>query len=394
MKLTDIVSNADVLCFSHLRWNFVFQRPQHLMTRLAKTQRVFYIEEPLFDTLEEGYTINESTKNVFVIVPQLTGNLSAQEILEAQARIINRAITDLNIKNYWSWYYTPMALLFTSALKPELLIYDCMDELSNFKFAPQELKLLESELIKNADVVFTGGNHLYASKSKLGLNDNIHSFPSSIDQAHFAKARHIKNEPADQKSILHPIIGYFGVIDERMNLELVAKVAEKKPEWQFVFLGPVVKITYEDLPKAKNIHYLGMKSYDELPAYIAGWDVAMLPFALNDATKFISPTKTPEYLAAGKPVISTSITDVVNSYGKEGYVQIADTAPEFIAAITNVLTADIDAELERSLKTDKMLSLNSWDKTWDKMFALVTKANYGKKLPKVFVPAKREPAYV
>lgn len=394
MKLTDIISNADVLCFSHLRWNFVFQRPQHLMTRLAKTQRVFYIEEPLFDGGEEEYTVTESAKNVFVIVPQIKAGLPSEEVLKAQARIVQKVITDFKIKTYWSWYYTPMALMFTAALNPEILVYDCMDELSNFKFAPQELKLLENELLKNADVVFTGGNHLYDSKSKLGLNANIHSFPSSIDQAHFAKARHIKDEPADQKHISHPIIGYFGVIDERMNLELVAKVAQKKPEWQFVFLGPVVKITHDDLPKARNIHYLGMKSYDELPAYIAGWNVAMLPFALNDATKYISPTKTPEYLAAGKPVVSTSITDVVNSYGKDGYVQIADTAQEFIAAIKNVLTSDIDTELERSLRTDKMLAQNSWDITWEKMFALVMKQYYSKKSQRVFVPAKREIAYV
>lgn len=364
------------------------------MTRLAKAQRVFYIEEPEFGVSKNNYTITETVNNVFVIVPHIMPNLSVQEVLDAQAEIIQKVIAHFNMTNYWTWYYTPMAILFTTALQPELRIYDCMDELSNFKFAPSGLKELENELIKNADVVFTGGNHLYESKKQLGLNPNIHSFPSSIDHAHFEKARQLKVQPEDQRHIPHPIIGYYGVIDERMNLELIAQVAQQKPEWQFVFLGPLAKITHEDLPKAANIHYLGMKSYNELPEYLACWDIAMLPFALNDSTKFISPTKTPEYLAAGKPVISTSITDVVNSYGKDGYVHIADTPEQFVSAITTIRAATDEQEFERRIKTDNMLSYNSWDKTWNSMFALVSEQYYSKKKQTSFVPKTTSVPYV
>jgi len=242
-------------------------------------------------------------------------------------------------------------------------VYDCMDELSAFKFAPPDLIQNEKALFAKADIVFTGGHSIYEHKKN--AHHNIYSFPSSIDKHHFGKARKMKTEPADQKDIPHPRFGFFGVIDERFDIEMIEAVAKAKPQWQFVLLGPVVMIDPASLPKMDNIHYLGGKKYEELPTYIAGWDVAMIPFAMNESTRFISPTKTPEYLAAGKPVISTPIRDVVSPYGNNGLVHIVFNADEFIAAA--------EGELAKKKKTawlkkvDEFLSGNSWDRTWSQM---------------------------
>jgi UDP-galactopyranose mutase len=238
-----------------------------------------------------------------------------------------------------------------------------MDELSAFKFAPPELKLREAEMFQKADLIFTGGYSLYEAKKN--MHSNIYPFPSSIEKEHFSLARKIVAQPADQQNIPHPRIGFFGVIDERMNIDLVATVASQRPDWHFVMIGPVVKIDPSSLPRTHNIHYLGGKTYQELPAYLAGWDIAMIPFALNESTRFISPTKTPEYLSAGKRVISTSITDVVNPYGTNKLVTIADTPEEFITGIESVLTQkDKTKWLE---DVDNFLADNSWDNTWKKM---------------------------
>ncbi|TFZ33909.1 glycosyltransferase family 1 protein, partial [Pseudomonas syringae] len=189
---------------------------------------------------------------------------------------------------------------------------------ANFKFARTELKETEAALIGRADAVFTGGHSLYEAKRH--LQANIHPFPSSVDASHFQAARLNCEEPSDQRTISGSKFGYYGVIDERLDLALIDAVAKARPNFSCIFIGPISKISRDDLPRAPNIHYLGQKRYTELPAYLSGWDVALMPFALNEATKFISPTKTPEYLAAGRPVVSTPITDVVRLYGDVGGV--------------------------------------------------------------------------
>jgi UDP-galactopyranose mutase len=242
-----------------------------------------------------------------------------------------------------------------------------MDELSAFKFAPPQLTILEKELFQKADIVFTGGNSIFESKKN--AHHNIHAFPSSIDKHHFGKARTIRTDPADQKDIPHPRFGFFGVVDERFDVALIDSVARQRPEWHFVILGPIVKIDPATLPHYDNVHYLGGKKYDDLPAYIAGWDLSLIPFAMNESTKFISPPKTPEYLAAGKAVISTPIRDVVNPYGENDLVHIVENAEQFIAAA--------EKELNRKRKTswlkkvDDFLMCNSWDRTWGQMVRLI-----------------------
>lgn len=359
----------DLICFSHLRWNFVYQRPQHLLSRFAKTFRVFFIEEPVYSEASDNLQITLTVENVFVVIPQLQQGEHSYSNDERIFSLLSRLFRHLEINKYIFWYYTPMALSFSDKFKPELTIYDCMDELSAFKFAPPQLKTLEASLMKSANVVFTGGQSLFEAKKD--LHPNIHPFPSSIDKDHFYRARLNTAEPADQQKIPHPRFGFYGVIDERMDIELIRKVAEEKPDWQFVIIGPVVKIDPASLPKKKNIHYLGSKSYNELPSYLGGWDIAFIPFALNESTKFISPTKTPEYLAAGKPVISTSIRDVVNPYGIQELVHIADTAEEFIKAATTELSTKEKNTWKR--RTDEFLAEQSWDHTWKKMMDEIIK---------------------
>jgi UDP-galactopyranose mutase len=355
--------NVDLLCFSHLRWGFVFQRPNHLLSRFSKHQRVFFIEEPIFSDGEEKMQIENYNENLYVVTPHLRHGLSSDEINKLQQRLLTSLMLQMQINRYYSWYYTPMALPFTAHLNPELVIYDCMDELSAFKFAPADISERENQLFEKADIVFTGGHSIYEHKKN--AHHNIYPFPSSIDKHHFGKAKKLKTEPEDQQHIPHPRFGFFGVIDERFDIELIDAVAQAKPDWHFVLLGPVVKIDPASLPKYDNVHYLGGKSYDELPAYIAGWDIAMIPFAMNESTRFISPTKTPEYLAAGKPVISTPIKDVVSPYGKNGLVHIVFNADEFIMAGEGELAKKRNTAWKK--KVEEFLAGNSWDRTWSQM---------------------------
>lgn len=357
----------DLICFSHLRWHFVFQRPQHLLSRCARTRRVFYVEEAVFGDGEATMemTLDPAT-GVQVVVPHLPRRLTAVEREQEQRRLVAELCESERIVQPIVWFYTPMALAMAQGINASARVYDCMDELSAFKGAPKELLNREADLFEKVDLVFTGGHALFEAKKH--LHPNIHPFPSSVDKEHFGQARRNLVEPVDQARIKGPRLGFFGVIDERMDTHLLEAVARARPDWQLVLLGPVCKIEQADLPHLPNIHYLGSKSYAELPAYIAGWDVALLPFAKNEATRFISPTKTPEYLAAGKPVVSTSIRDVVRPYSVLGLARIADTPTDFVAACEAAMEESNEKLLRRA---DPFLAKLSWDLTWSQMEALV-----------------------
>ncbi len=355
--------SKDLICFSQLRWNFVYQRPQHLLSRFALHMRVFFIEEPVGGPTDD-YKIEQPSANIWVITPQLQNPHDTESYHEIIKKILDYAITNFEIKNYIAWYYTPMAYRFTRHLNPSLTIFDCMDELSNFAFAPKELKDLEAELFSKSDVVFTGGNSLYEAKKD--KHHNIYPFPSSIDKNHFMQARKLRNQTSKAEN---PTIGFFGVVDERMDLKLLEETARLRPNWNFAVIGPVVKIDEATLPRLDNIQYVGMKSYQELPKFIATWNIAMMPFALNDSTKFISPTKTPEYLAAGLPVISTAIRDVVDPYGVNGLAYIVESPEEFIKAAEHILSSTRYDEWLKDV--DGFLANISWDITWNKMAGII-----------------------
>jgi UDP-galactopyranose mutase len=363
----------DLVCFSHLRWDFVYQRPQHLLSRAARTRRVFFIEEPVFDGGSMYLELSQRDCGVWVGVPHLPEGLQSSVALEAVQRgMIDRLFGERAIRDFVAWYYTPMALSFTRSLHPLATVYDCMDELSAFRNAPPALGERERELFKRADLVFTGGQSLY--EAKRNQHHAVYAFPSSIDHPHFTQARDIAVMPEDQERIPHPRLGFFGVIDERLDLELLDGLAAARPDWHIVMVGPVVKIDQATLPRRPNIHYLGGKSYKELPAYLAGWDVALLLFARNDSTRFISPTKTPEYLAAGKPVVSTSIQDVVRAYEDSGMVRIADTTDDFVEAVEAALSEPPHLRSEWLARVDEFLAHTSWDQTWEEMSQLIGNA--------------------
>lgn len=364
---TALSTLSAVICLSHLRWDFVYQRPQHLMSRFAQAKPVYFFEEPMFSDEPTHLDISRRDENLFVAVPHISySDRANNKVSDIQRRMLNQLISDKGLSNYLLWFYTPMAMDFASDLKPAVTVFDCMDELSAFKFAPPELIENEKKVMEKADLVFTGGHSLY--EAKRDRHPRVFAFPSSIDVAHFNQARYEIEEPEDQRAIPHPKLGFCGVIDERFDTALLAQMAVLRPDWQFVMIGPVVKISDEELPKAENIHYFGGKDYKDLPAYFSGWDIALMPFAMNESTRYISPTKTPEYLAAGKPVISTAIQDVVSPYGENELVEIAATAGHFVAAAEKIFEGLPD---DWSARRDEFLSQISWDKTWNKMAASI-----------------------
>lgn len=361
----------DVLCFSHLRWNFVFQRPQHLLTRCARRRRVFYVEEPIFCRSDVPQMMVGSQGSLDVAVPHLPESLASKAIGPALRTLIDDLMRSQRIERPLLWYYTPMALDFTDHLPSAGIVYDCMDELSAFQGAPKQLQDREARLVERATLMLTGGRSLYESKRLQYRHPNLHLFPSSVDTGHFAQARTPGSEPPDQAEVRRPRLGFFGVLDERLDIGLLDGVAAARPGWQLVMVGPVVKIDPASLPRRPNIHYLGPKRYEELPAYLAGWDVALLPFARNEATRFISPTKTPEYLAAGKPVVSTSIRDVVRPYGELGLARIADDVEQFVRACESAMAEDRAPLIAAA---DAFLRTTSWDSTWTSIDALIGQA--------------------
>ncbi len=369
--VTDL-GNADLLVLSHLRWDFVYQRPQHLLSRAARTRRVFFWEEALPTPGEPRLEVMQRLPQLWVVRPYLPNELENDPREAFKSSLVREFLAEQGVERFATWYYTPWALRFTRELSPLVTVYDCMDELSLFKGANPQLKNLELELFSRANVVFTGGPSLYEAKRT--QHPNVHLFPSSIDARHFGQARAPQEDPVDQAGIPHPRIGFFGVIDERMYLQLVEQLAQLRPDWNLVLIGPIVKIDPESAPQAPNIHYLGPKPYDLLPQYLAGWDVAWMPFAHNESTRFISPTKTPEYLAGGRPVVSTSIRDVVRPYGEHELVQIADTADEMEAAIAAALDQEASERAAWLARVDAFLKENSWDRTWAEMERLIQEA--------------------
>lgn len=338
------------------------------MSRFARSCRVFFFEEPLFEDGEPYLRSLVCPKTgVRVNTPVLPLGLTEEQVGRLQKDLLASMLSQNEVDDYIAWYYTPMARQFTADLHPRVTVYDCMDELSAFAGAPSAMTKNELTLFREADLVFTGGASLFQSKRE--QHPAVYLFPSSVDVAHFARARWSALEPEDQAGLPRPRLGYAGVIDERMDLQLIENVAAERPDWCLVLLGPVAKIDPASLPQAPNIHYLGMKTYAELPDYLSGWKIGMLPFALNESTRFISPTKTPEYLAAGLGVVSTPIRDVVTPYGDLGLVSIADGPREFVRAAESLLERACSSEVRAS--TDAFLSKSSWDRTWSDMNKLI-----------------------
>ncbi|MBQ5946013.1 FAD-dependent oxidoreductase [Massilia sp. ST3] len=364
-----------LIVFCHLRWDFVFQRPQHLMTRLAEHYNILFVEEPVYSEGQAHLQKTAVAPNVTVCRPHTA--IHAPGFHDDQIPTLQALLADLvpDGEQPVVWFYTPMALPLLQGLHPSKVIYDCMDELAAFKNAPKQLLQRESALLNIADLVFTGGPSLY--QSKRDRHSNAHCFSSSVDAKHFRQAQDRDISHPDQAHIPHPRLGFYGVIDERFDTELVRAMAAAHPEWQIVLVGPVVKIDPAHLPQAANIHYMGQRNYPDLPKFLAGWDVCLLPFALNESTKFISPTKVLEYMAAELPSVSTPITDVKVPYGD--VVAIAEGAEDYIAACERMLAMTEGDKLKMAKRMREVVAGTSWDRTAGRMHELIENVVPGNK---------------
>lgn len=365
------ISPMDTLIvFSHLRWDFVYQRPQHLLSRIGREWNVLVVEEPVAgETRLETIPVAEG---VTVLRPHTPsgGRGFDDEQIERVSELLHAYLDEEAIDRYGVWLYTPMALPFVKTLAPTTIIYDCMDELSGFLNAPKQLVAREAMLLDIASAVFTGGPSLYEAKK--AHNPNVACFPSSVDVAHFGRARDPGIAADAYADIPHPRLGFYGVIDERLDVELVGKLAASHPDWQICIVGPVVKIDPATLPKAPNLHYFPQQTYDALPASLAAWDVCLLPFALNASTRFISPTKTLEYMCAEKPVVSTAIRDVETLYGAG--VSIGRSHEAFIDACARALD-ESEAERDARIETQRALvASTSWDLTAEAMLSAMAQS--------------------
>lgn len=367
---------TDLVCMSHLRWDFVWQRPQHLLTRFAQDYAVYFVEEPIATPEQDEPTLEvvpaQNAENVTIIRLRQPAESAywighgTGEIQTTYERLLREFFAQQTIYPSVLWLYTPMAARFVEALPHDLLIFDAMDQLSAFLGAPPELIAQEQALLPRADLVFTGGVSLYEAKKP--FNARTHCFPSGVDIAHYAQAEHKSNvsRPDELAALEGPVLGFFGVIDERIDLALLDEVAQAHPDWNIVMIGPVVKIDPARLPRHANMHYLGGRTYKELPRYLAYFDVALLPFALNESTRYISPTKTLEYMAAHKPIVSTPIHDVIALYGE--VVAVAETPRAFIAHIEQALNRNAR---DCRAAEERLLAAHTWDHIAAEMKALV-----------------------
>jgi UDP-galactopyranose mutase len=361
-----------LVAFSHLRWGFVWQRPQHLLTRFAREMSVVVVEEPEYHLQGADVRVRRD-HGVTVLTPLLPkttekygfGNHVNGEISRLVEPFVRPGPDPI------LWYYTPMALGAEPAtVRPRLTVYDAMDDLASFLAAPPELRIREARLLSEVDLVFTGGPTLY--RQRRDLHPSVHCFPSGVEAAHFAST----SQASPPQGLAHqrrPILGYYGVIDERLDLALLAEIADLRPDWTIALVGPVAKIDENTIPVRDNIVRFGQQAYDDLPGFLACFDVALMPFARNEATRAISPTKTLEYLAGGKPVVSTPITDVITLYGD--VVNIAATGTEFIAATEAVLNRTSDEDRQWRARAARLVAAHDWDCIASEMLAVMSRAS-------------------
>jgi UDP-galactopyranose mutase len=372
-----------LVAFSHLRWGFVWQRPQHLLTRFAREMPVVVVEEPEYHLQGADVHVRHD-HGVTVVTPLLPltdeqfgfGNHVNGQISRLVEPFIRRGADPI------LWYYTPMALgAEPSTVRPRLTVYDAMDDLASFRAAPPELRIREARVLSTVDLVFTGGPTLY--RQRRDMHPSVHCFPSGVEAAHFASPKALRHEGlSHQRS---PILGYYGVIDERLDLDLLEEIADRRPDWTIALIGPVAKIDESTIPVRDNIVRFGQQAYDDLPAFLACFDVALMPFARNEATRAISPTKTLEYLAGGKPVVSTPITDVIALYGDA--VEIAETGEEFVAAAESVLNRTSNADRQWRTRAARLVAAHDWDCIAESMLAVMSRAS-----TPMIVPADRTAA--
>ncbi|MGI8680734.1 MAG: glycosyltransferase [Mycobacteriales bacterium] len=356
---------TELVVLSHLRWDWVWQRPQHLISRLARGRRTWFVEEPRSSAVDTPRLVCDDVGGLTRVRLEVPGGLGRLDFGAAGTERYADLLADLlpgSGEALDCWLYTPLALPIAESLLPRLLVYDVMDDLASFAAAPEGLVLLQRRALEQADVVFTGGRSLYRGVLNL-RSQNVYLFPSGVELAHYRASRSLRRPHP------RPVAGFVGVVDERLDLPLLAELAERLPDWDVAVVGPVTKVDPRSLPQADNLHYLGMQPYDRLPEVMAGFDVALMPFARNEATRSISPTKTLEYLAAGLPVVSTRVPDVVADFGT--VVHLADDAAEFAAACRHVLS---QSRPTRDRRVAPLVKMHQWDAIAADMAAILEQA--------------------
>lgn len=367
MKRIDPTRTFDypIIVHCHLRWEGVWQRPQQFLSRIAQRHKILFVEGPLLRPSNDDPTFElipvPDHPNVTVMRTHFPeSRFQDGDWVDSQRLWLLKEALAGPLRGQFEepvqWFYDPMAApCFIGKVNERANVYDCMDELSQFKFAPPEIKAREQRLLAAADVVFAGGRKMWLSKSR--YNDNAHFYGCGVDVKHFAKARAAETEvPADVAGVKKPILGYFGVVDERLDYELIAKLADADRDWSVVMVGPVVKVDPASLPKRPNLHWLGRREYAQLPNYTKAFDICLMPFALNEATEYINPTKALEYMATGRPIISTAVPDVVSNFGE--VVSIAISPDCFVEMCQRALANPDDEAIERGLK---MADSNQWE---------------------------------
>jgi glycosyltransferase involved in cell wall biosynthesis len=378
--------DAPFIVHSHLRWDFVWQRPQQLLSRLARRAPVLFVEEPIHDdeVNEPGLELTRPVPGVYRALPRLPATLRGrydESIAAVRDLLLRQLADDGPLGGRFSrpvhWFYTPMpAPALIGAFDECAIVYDCMDELSKFRFAPAELIDRERYLLAESDVVFTGGHKLMQSKAR--YHDNVHFFGCGVDVAHFGRARADDvSVPPDLAKLSGPVLGYYGVVDERLDYQLLHTLARTMPDAHVVMVGPVVKVDPRELPEAPNLHWLGQRDYGELPAYLKGFDVCLMPFALNEATEYINPTKTLEYMAGGKPIVSTAIADVLHHFTP--VVTVAASHDEFVVAVQRAATAPNEGLIKRGLE---QASHHSWSSIVSRMERIIQDAVQAREAPR------------
>ena len=361
----DSAEDYPIIVHSHLRWDWVWQRPQQFVSRLSQRHRVLFVEtlapDPQLAAPLARFRSVEAFPNITVLSLQFPdwrwgdGLYIDAERLRLVKEFVQGPAAG-QFENSVQWFYDPMAApIFLHRMGERLNVYDCMDELSKFNGAPPEIVQREQQLLAGAAVVFTGGRKLFEAKNR--LHGNCHFYGCGVDTEHFGRALDPALETAPEIAALpKPVFGYFGVVDERLDYELLLALAEANPQGSVVMVGPVSKVDERTLPRRVNLHWLGQRAYADLPALCKGFDVCLMPFALNEATRYINPTKALEYMASGRPVVGTAVPDVVGNFGS--VVQIADTQKEFVSFCQRAATHPDREAIERGLSLARE---NSWD---------------------------------
>lgn len=372
---TDDLRESDeaypIVVHSHLHWDWVWQRPQQFLSRISHRHSVLFVQEPI---AVEGLAAPrarireaEGLPNLTVLALEFPRPLiAAREACDdAQYRLVREALTGSLGRKFArpvQWFYDPMAVVpFAGKMEERAVVYDCMDQLSQFRGAPPELIRRERELLNLADVVFAGGPKIH--KAKRLVNTNCHCYGCGVDVKHFGRAAAASTSiPDDLSALPGPRLGYFGVVDERMDYELVAALADAHPEWSVVIIGPWTKVDPGTFPQRANLHWFGGRDYQQLPNYVKGFDVCLMPFAINEATEFINPTKALEYMAAARPIVSTAIEDVVLQFSD--VVHVAHNRDGFIQACEEAVQRP---DQQRIARGRELASGNSWEEIVDRL---------------------------